>query len=93
MEEVQKLQRTVRNVLLGSLGLQHAATRRITLALSGSVFALGQIDEAADLWDEVHEACKTYFGETHHDTLTAKCMLGEFRHSQGRHTEMRLLRD
>ena len=86
-EEAKRLQRTVRNVTLQFLGLEHASTRRITLALSGTLHALGETDDSAELRSEIHEACNAFLGEQHHETLTAKTMLGESRHTQGRHTE------
>jgi hypothetical protein len=91
LEEAERLQRTVRNVTLQFLGLEHASTRRITLALSGTLFVLDETDEAGKLRKEVLEACRTHMGDHHHETLTAKCALGEIRHSQGRHGESKVL--
>jgi len=90
-EEAKRLQTAVRDVTLQFLGLEHASTRRITLALSHTVQMLAEVDYAAELTKEVHNACNAHLGDQNHETLTTKCALGEIRYQQGRHSESKEL--
>lgn len=90
-EEAKRLQMTVREVTLQFLGLEHAATRRITFALSGTLYLLGETDHATQLRRDNHDACVTHMGDQHPETLNAKCSLGQLLHTQGRHSESKEL--
>ena len=92
-EEAKRLQLAVKDFTMQVFGLQHALTRRITLALAGTMFNLGQSDDAAALQKQVLEACMTYLGTDHHETLVAKCKLGESRYLQGRFSDAKKLQE
>lgn len=90
-EEARRLQLAVRDFTMQILGLHHSATRRITLALSVTLFHLGQSDDAAALQKEVLDACTTHLGSNHHETLAVKGTLGESRYLQGRVSDAKAL--
>lgn len=92
-EDAKELQLPVREFTMKVRGLQHPITRRITLALAGTLFWLGQPDDAAILQQEVIDACTTYLGPYHHETLTAKRTLGDTRFQQGRLADARKLQE
>lgn len=92
-EEAKRLQFAVREFLMQVLGLEHVYTRRITLALSTTLYFLGQSDDAVALQKQVLDACTTYRGAHHHETLVAKCTLGDSRYLQGRFSDAKKLQE
>jgi tetratricopeptide (TPR) repeat protein len=92
-EEAKKLQLEVKNFTMQYLGLKHATTRRVTLALAGTMITLSEIDEAAALQEQVLTACIAHLGADHHETLVTKGTLGECRFLQGRTTDAKILHE
>ncbi|KAF1849642.1 tetratricopeptide repeat domain-containing protein [Cucurbitaria berberidis CBS 394.84] len=92
-EEAKRLQVAVKDFTMQVLGLQNAITRRITLALAGTLYNLGQSDDAAALHEQVLDACMAHMGTDHHDTLVAKCTLGDSRYLQGRFSDAKKLQE
>lgn len=82
-EDAKRLQLAVKDFTMQVLGLEHATTRRIMLALSRTLYNLGQSDDAASLQQQVQDACMTHLGAEHHETLVTKCTLGDSRRLQG----------
>ena len=92
-EEAKRLQSAVRDFTMQIWGLEHVITRRITLALSATLCYLGESDDAVALQKQVLDACTTYKGARHHETLVAKCTLGDSRYLQGRFSEAKKLQE
>jgi tetratricopeptide (TPR) repeat protein len=89
--EAEALQLAVKDYTYRVLGLDQPATRRITLALAGTYWNQGRGDEAADLQDEVLQACITSVGRDDHETLMVMDTLGQTRWQQGRCSDARAL--
>ena len=85
-EEAKNLQLEVKE-FVAPLGPEHPSTTRIKLALSGTYWALGEGNEAAELQSQVLQAYINMFGEEHPDTLKVMDVLGESRWQQGQFTK------
>jgi tetratricopeptide (TPR) repeat protein len=92
-EEARILQETVKNYTDKFLGLEHAAARKITLALSNTYWFLSRGDEAASLQEAVLKACESSLGPDSRETLISRDTLGRSRWWQGRYTEARKLQE
>jgi hypothetical protein len=90
-DDARRLQSAVKDFTVQVLGLEHAATRRIMLALSNTLINLGQSDDAAALQQQVQDACMTHLGAKHHETLVTKGTLGDTRRLQGHFSEAKRL--
>jgi len=90
-DEAKRLQSVVKDFTMKVLGIQHATTRRVTLALSRTMYLLGQSDDAATLQKQVLDACTVYKGANDLETLVAKSVLGESRFMQGRLSDAKQL--
>jgi tetratricopeptide (TPR) repeat protein len=86
-DKAKRLQSAVKDFTTQVLGVENPVTRRIMLALSGTLFNLGQSDDAAALQEQVLEACMLHKGPDHYETYAAKRTLGECRRLQGRITD------
>lgn len=91
-DEAKNLQLEVKE-FVAPLGPEHPSTIRIKLALSGTYWALGEGNEAAELQSQVLQAHITMFGEEHPDTLKVMDVLGESRWQQGQFTNSLELHD
>lgn len=85
-DEAKMLQLEVKEYV-APLGPEHPSTIRIKLALSGTYWALGEGNEAAELQSQVLQAHIAMFGEEHPDTLKVMDILGESRWQQGQFTK------
>jgi tetratricopeptide (TPR) repeat protein len=92
-EEARRLQEAVVNRLVPMLGYEHPAARRVTLARSNTLVNLHDLDRAADLRTAVYNACCTYVGFGHHETLVAQQLLGDIKYHQGYLREALLLHE
>ncbi|KAL9103669.1 MAG: hypothetical protein Q9187_008982 [Circinaria calcarea] len=75
------------------LGMEHPAAMRIVLALAGTYWQQTRGNEAAELQDQVLQACITSFGPDHQKTLKAMDTLGGSRCYQGRYKEALMLHE
>lgn len=89
--EAEALQVKTREYVCARLGMEHIAARRITLFLAGTYGLLMRTNRAAELQEEVLEACKTYLGPKDPETLKVMSTLGSTRRWQGRFREGRQL--
>lgn len=87
--EAEALQVKTREFVCARLGMEHIAARRITLFLAGTYGLQMRTNKAAELQEEVLEACKTYLGTKDPETLKAMSILGSTRRWQGRFREGR----
>ncbi|KIX02257.1 uncharacterized protein Z518_08196 [Rhinocladiella mackenziei CBS 650.93] len=91
--ETKTLQETVRSFVLQYLGQKHNSSIDVTLLLSGTLWQLGQGDEAAALQAKVLELCRQTRG--HDDAKTLKVMdaLGVSHWLQGKFSIALLLHE
>ncbi|KAL9601247.1 MAG: hypothetical protein Q9219_002652 [cf. Caloplaca sp. 3 TL-2023] len=89
--EAETLQVKTRDFVLARLGMEHVAARRITLFLSTTYGLQMRTNKAAQLQEEVLEACRVHLGPRHPETLKAMNILGTSRRFQGRFREGRIL--
>ncbi|KAL9614861.1 MAG: hypothetical protein Q9167_000694 [Letrouitia subvulpina] len=89
--EAEALQVKTRDFVCARLGMEHAPARRITLFLAGTHGLQMRTNKAAELQQEVFEACKDYLGPNHPETLKVMNTLGASRRFQGRFSESRAL--
>jgi tetratricopeptide (TPR) repeat protein len=92
-EDAKRLQLAVKEFTMKVLGLRHLTTRRIHLALAGTLLYLGESNEAALLQERVVAACEEFLGPDHRETLVAKESLGESRWLQGRLSDAKKLQE
>ncbi|KAF2480901.1 tetratricopeptide repeat domain-containing protein [Neohortaea acidophila] len=90
-EDAKKLQIPLKDFLLKVAGLQSPVTRRVHLALAGTLLQLGEGDEASKLQESVIQSCIGALGLEHRDTLAAKLSLSETRFNQGQFSDARNL--
>jgi tetratricopeptide (TPR) repeat protein len=86
-KDAEELQLAVREFTVKMLGVQHATTRRISLALAGLYMLQGRPDEAENLQRGVLNACVEERGPHHRETLLAKHTLAETIFASGRIVE------
>lgn len=89
--DAETLQLIVKKYTDSVLGLDHAVSRRITLALAITYYSQGRGDEAGDLQDTVLQACMASLGPNSGETLTTMDLFGQTRWQQGRYSEARML--
>lgn len=85
--EAEKLQLVVKDFVCKLLGMEHPTAMRIVLALAGTYWQQTRGNEAAELQDQVLQACITSLGPDHQKTLKAMDTLGGSRCYQGRYKE------
>jgi tetratricopeptide (TPR) repeat protein len=86
-DEAEKLQLPVKDFACSMLGIEHPATIRIMLALSVTKFHQTRFNAAAELQDQVLQACMNSLGPDHPRTLKMMDTLGLSRSFQGRFRE------
>ncbi|MCJ1366415.1 hypothetical protein MMC16_005543 [Acarospora aff. strigata] len=86
-KEAEQLQLAVKNYICPLLGMEHPTSMRIALALSATYWQQARANEAADLQDEVFQACEKSLGPDHPTTLKVMDTLGTSRSLQGRYQE------
>lgn len=89
--EAEKLQVPVQSFVVGRLGLDHPMARKVTLFLSATYGHQMRVNKAAELLEQVLQACENSLGPTSHDTLKVMDDLGATRCHQGRYKESREL--
>ncbi|KAL8716875.1 MAG: hypothetical protein Q9225_005835 [Loekoesia sp. 1 TL-2023] len=89
--EAETLQVKTRDFVCARLGMEHVPARRITLFLAGTYGLQMRTNKAAELQQEVLEACKTHLGPNYPETLKVMNTLGASRRFQGRFKESRAL--
>lgn len=85
--EAEILQLIVKDFACKMLGMEHPSTMLITLALSGTHFNQTRFNAAAELQDQVLQACFNSLGPDHPKTLKVMDTLGATRCQQGRFKE------
>ncbi|KAK5110685.1 hypothetical protein LTR85_000746 [Meristemomyces frigidus] len=90
-EDAESLQRVVQAFTTQVLGFAHVKTRRITMALAGTLWHLGRSDDSAQLLEQLVEACNKFCGSNHRETLVTQQKLGESRFLQGRVADAKAL--
>lgn len=90
-DEAEVLQRKTRDFVCARLGMEHIAARKITLFLAGTYGLQMRTNKAAQLQEEVLQACQTHLGLNHPETLKVMGTLGLSRRFQGRFKEGRAL--
>lgn len=86
-DEAERLQLTVRDYIVGRVGMKHPRAIRIQLALSGTYWAQGRGHEAADLQLKVLETCRMSLGDDDQMTLKVMDALAVSNWMQGRYRE------
>ena len=86
-QDAETLQVAVKDYTQRVLGIEHRATRRITLVLADTLWYLGRGDEAAELQSAILDACIRLLGREDHETLMAMDNLAKTRWQQGRYSD------
>ncbi|KAL8729496.1 MAG: hypothetical protein Q9181_004988 [Wetmoreana brouardii] len=89
--EAEALQVKTRDFVCARLSMEHVAARRITLFLAVTYSLQMRNNKAAELQEEVYQACKVHLGPNHPETLKVMNTLGASRRFQGRFKEAREL--
>lgn len=91
--EAEALQVVVKDFICGKLGMEHPASRRISLFLAGTYWQQARTNEAGALHQQVLESCMRALGPDHHETLKVMDTLGASRCFQGRFKEAKELHE
>ena len=92
-QDAADLQEQVKDYAINMLGLDDERTTLITLALSGTYFALTRINDAAALQSQALETCNNALGSGHPRTLKVMDALGKTECFRGRFKEARKLHE
>jgi tetratricopeptide (TPR) repeat protein len=85
--EAEALQVVVKDFTCRKLGMEHPASRRISLLLAGTYWQQANTNKAGALQEQVLESCMRALGSDHHETLKVMDTLGASRCFQGRFKE------
>lgn len=86
-KEAEQLQLATKNFVCKRLGTEHPAAIAIMLFLSATYWNQTRVNEAADLQDQVYQACVKSYGPNNPKTLKVMDTLGSSRCYQGRFKE------